>query len=67
MEHHNSHNGVINAMLFILTGFLKALSELSFGDVLSYTFNILSIFSVILIIIINWEKAMNVLFKKKKE
>lgn len=71
MEHtehpsHNSMNNFASAILWVLTGVFNILAGATIESVYTWVFRLLSLVSVIMVIIINWPKVRNILFKKKK-
>lgn len=63
----NQDGGNANSKLAIIALCFKVIGEMSINQAANYILTFLSILSVSLIIIINWKKAMDVLFKKKRK
>lgn len=69
-DHNNATSNMVSAMLFVCAWTMDFLKDIQVSDALSMLFQLLSILSVSLIIVINFPKAMRVLFPskyKKKE
>ena len=64
---HSHESGISNIKLMICALIFKMAAEFTLSEFLDNLLTSLSILSVMLIIIINWKKAMNVLFKTKNE
>lgn len=71
MDFHTEHNhgpvgglGLPNLILFVLTGLFHGLQAFSPDDIYTWTFRILTLISLSLVIYINWDKAVQV-FKTK--
>jgi len=73
MEHatsqseHNVFHNFLSAVLFAIAWIFEGLQSLSGEDIYNIIFRGLSIVSVSIIIVINWPKAKEVLFKKKSK
>jgi uncharacterized membrane protein HdeD (DUF308 family) len=68
MEHsqdHTENNTLINWILSGLIGFFTLIESASADELYTWTFRTLTLFSLILMIIINWKKAWHTLFPKK--
>lgn len=64
MDQHTENHSVLNTILLLFTGLFTMLERASAEEIYTWTFRFLSLISLILIIIINWKKAMQILFKK---
>lgn len=64
-NHSNSSNNLLALLLFVAAWFTEYLHKISVSDALGTLFQCLSILSVTLLIVINFPKAMKVLFPKK--
>lgn len=68
MDHQNTdNNSPINWLLSILIGIFTIIEQSSADDIYKWFFRALSLISLMLIIIINWKKAMLVLFPNKNK
>lgn len=65
MEQNQTDHSLINWILSFFTAFFALLERSSADDIYNWTFRVLSLISVSLIIIINWKKAYRTLFPKK--
>ena len=66
-QHHTdtTNHSAVNWFLSLLAGFCTVIERASADDIYQWAFRILTLISISLMIIINWEKAMSKLFKKK--
>ena len=64
---HDDHTKIASWILFIFGWFINSLKHLTVDHALQLIFHLLSIVSVLLVIIINWEKAMDKLFPNRKK
>lgn len=68
MEQHHAdttNHSAVNWFLSLLAGFCTLIERASADDIYMWVFRILTLISISLMIIINWDKAMSKLFKKK--
>ena len=64
---HNDNTTFFNWLFSGLAAFFTMLETSSPDQIYTWIFRVLTLISISLIIVINWEKAMNVLFKNKKQ
>ena len=64
MEQHHTHP-LTNILLWISAWIFNFASGITFDNFYNYTFKSLSLISLIIILIINWKKMMDI-FKKKQ-
>jgi len=70
MEHSNENtenSTIINWILSGLIGFFTLIESATADEIYTWTFRSLTLFSLILMIIINWKKAWHILFPKKEK
>lgn len=60
---HNGDNSAISIVLLILAGIFHKIADASFEDIYIWTFRALSLFSLILVIAMNFEKGIKALKK----
>lgn len=65
-HHHETNNTALNWFLTFCVGVFTLVEESSADQIYTWIFRVLSLFSLILIIIINWNKAMKVIFNNDK-
>lgn len=67
MEHsHDQNDSLLNWMLSGFVAFFYLLENASADEIYTWTFRTLTLISLVLMIIINWKKAWNILFPKRK-
>lgn len=66
MEQPSENNTLINQFLIFTTFVFNLFEKITVEQLYVWVFRILTLTSLILIIIINWNKAMKVLFNKNK-
>lgn len=74
IQHHDHSTGhhqspimiFLSVILYALSFIFEQVSTLTLEDTWTWTWRVLSLFSLILLIIINFPKAKEVIFKKRK-
>lgn len=67
MEHQTENNTILNTILIFITTICTALEKSSAEQIYTWIFRCLSLVSLMLIIVINWKKAMQILFPNDKK